>query len=89
VLRLSLAFTIGAATTSALTARNHLWMRPQGAAKGSFTAREFNALWPCRIGEHYRTPGDFLRERPHAGPLNFTGPLSGRSFLALSHESAP
>ena len=43
----------------------------------------------CRINEHYRAAGDFLRERPHVGPLGFTGPLSARSFLALSRETAP
>jgi hypothetical protein len=67
-------------------------------------ARKFNALRSVsyrrtlsgvsRIGEHYierldRTAEDFLREHQHVGPLDFTGPLSARSFLALSRETAP
>jgi hypothetical protein len=31
---------------------------------------------------------DAVEEYPHVGPLGFTGPLSARSFLALSREMA-
>jgi hypothetical protein len=53
------------------------------------STRSLTLSGACRIGEHYRTAGDFLRERPHVGSLGFTGPLSARSFLALSREAAP
>jgi hypothetical protein len=82
---LTLALTIAQISTVLLEPR--VWTLPYLTVQGFRHVKcSQERLASANTPERLRI---FLKERPHVGPLNFTCPLSARSLLALSRETAP